>query len=154
MILQDHARTSPVRRRLALAAGLATLAGCGPRSTDKENTVELSVSESLDQGILAVWRDGGETELAALVDIGFEDLVIIPEGTPAERVHEVAGTTLLSGEYYHSSTQLFLFRASGTAVLAAMVAADVFEHEIRNATFGPGVRLVGEGGQSLITLRD
>ena len=65
---------------------------------------------------------------------------------------EAAGTTLLNGKYYQSTTQLFLFRAGGAGVLAAMVSSDVFAHEVQNATFGPEVRIVAPGGKQLITL--
>ncbi len=59
---------------------------------------------------------------------------------------------LLNGKCYQSSAQLFLFRAGGAGVLAAMVSSDVFAHEVQNATFGPEVRIVAPGGKQLITL--
>lgn len=33
-----------------------------------------------------------------------------------------------------------------------MISSDVFEHEVQNAAFGPDVRIVAPGGQTLITL--
>lgn len=80
--------------------------------------------------------------------------MVFPEGTPAERVNEAAGGKLLNGKYFQSSTQLFLFRTGGRGVLAAMVSADVFEHEAQNATFGPEVRIIAPGDQQLVTLED
>ena len=35
-----------------------------------------------------------------------------------------------------------------------MVSADVFEHEVQNAAFGPEVRIVAPGDQQLVTLED
>lgn len=87
-----------------------------------------------------------------MVDVEFNELMVFPETTPAERVNEAAGTRLLNGKYYQSSTQLFLFRAGGAGVLAAMVSSDVFAHEVQNASFGPEVRIVAPGGKQLITL--
>lgn len=42
----------------------------------------------------------------------------------------------------------------GRAMLAAMVAADVFAHAAPNTAFGPGVRIVTPGGEKLIVLED
>lgn len=114
--------------------------------------MELTSGQEIDDAIVALWKDGGERALSEITGVAFEDLLVFPEGTPADRVNEAAGGELLSGRYYQSSTQLFLFRSGGRAVLAAMIASDVFEHEVQNATFGPEVRIVAPGDQQLITL--
>lgn len=114
--------------------------------------MELTSAPEIDEAIFALWKSGGERPLSEIVDVDFEELLVLPEGTSTERVNEAAGGKLLNGKYYQSSTQLFLFRADGRAVLAAMISSDVFEHEVQNATFGPYVRIVAPGGQTLITL--
>lgn len=114
--------------------------------------MELTSGREIDDVVVELWKDGGEAALSGIVGVEFDDLLVFPEGTPAERVNEAAGGELLGGKYYQSSTQLFLFRAGGSAVLAAMISSDVFEHEIQNATFGPEVRIVAPGDQQLVTL--
>ena len=114
--------------------------------------MELTSGKAIDGAIGPLWEQGGERALADVVDVEFDELMVFPEATPAERVNEAAGTRLLNGKYYQSSTQLFLFRAGGVGVLAAMVSSDVFAHEVQNATFGPEVRIVAPGGKQLITL--
>ena len=114
--------------------------------------MELTSGKAIADAIGPLWEGGGERALADVVDVEFDELMVFPEATPAERVNEAAGTKLLTGKYYQSSTQLFLFRAGGAGVLAAMVSSDVFAHEVQNATFGPEVRIVAPGGKQLITL--
>ena len=114
--------------------------------------MELTSGKAIDGAIGPLWEQGGERALADVVDVEFDELMVFPEATPAERVNEAAGTRLLNGKYYQSSTQLFLFRAGGAGVLAAMVSSDVFAQEVQNATFGPEVRIVAPGGKRLITL--
>ena len=117
--------------------------------------MELTSGKAIDGAIGPLWEQGGERALADVVDVEFDELMVFPETTPAGRVNEAAGATLLNGKYYQSSTQptqLFLFRAGGAGVLAAMVSSDVFAHEVQNATFGPEVRIVAPGGKQLITL--
>lgn len=150
-------RPPPARRALLIAA-IAASTGCGRRSrSDGETTAspaELTSGSEIDDVIGELWEDGGERALADVTEVDFDELLVFPEGATAERVNEAAGGELLNGEYYLSSSQLFLFRNGGAAVLAARISSDVFEHEIQNATFGPGVRIVAPGGKSLITLED
>lgn len=152
--LDGAARLWPSRRAalsvLALSAGVL-LPGCAP-DRPAEGRVELTSGQPIDDAIGPLWEGGGERALADVVDVEFDELMVFPETTPAERVNEAAGTKLLNGKYYQSSTQLFLFRAGGAGVLAAMVSSDVFAHEVQNATFGPEVRIVAPGGKQLITL--
>ena len=135
----------------ALVAG-ATVTGCGIGRPEAEGGLELTSGSEIDDAIGSLWEGGGERALADVVDAEFDQLMVFPETTPAARVNEAAGTTLLTGKYYQSSTQLFLLRAGGAGVLAAMVSSDVFAHEVQNATFGPEVRIVAPGGKQLITL--
>lgn len=145
----------PSRRgALALAALVAgaSVTGCGISGPEAEGRLELTSGSMIDDAIGSLWEDGGECALADVVDVEFDELMVFPETTPAERVNEAAGTRLLNGKYYQSSTQLFLFRADGAGVLAAMVSSDVVAHEVQNATFGPEARIVAPGGKQLITL--
>lgn len=135
----------------ALVAG-ATVTGCGIGGPEAEGGLELTSGSEIDDAIGSLWEDGGERALADVVDVEFDQLMVFPEATPAGCVNKAAGTKLLTGKYYQSSTQLFLLRAGGAGVLAAMVSSDVFAHEVQNATFGPEVRIVAPGGKQLITL--
>ncbi|MGP9536471.1 hypothetical protein ACT3SP_00565 [Brachybacterium sp. AOP43-C2-M15] len=116
--------------------------------------MELTSGKIIDDAIGELWEGGGERALADVAEVDFDELMVFPETTPAERVNEAAGGKLLNGKYYQSSAQLFLFRSGGVGVLASMVSSDVFEHEVHNATFGPAVRIVAPGDQQLITLDD
>lgn len=148
-------KVEPVTRRALLAVALMGAAGCGPLSQGQAPApVELSSGHEIDEAIGVLWDEGGERLLSEITGAEFDQLMVFPEGTPAERVNEAAGGELLNGEYYQSSTQLFLFRADGRAVLASMISSDVFEHEVQNATFGPEVRIVAPGDQQLVTLQD
>lgn len=89
-----------------------------------------------------------------MVDVGFDELLVFPEATPAERVNEAAGERLLTGEHYQSSAQLFIFRSGGRGFLASMVTSDVFVHEVQNATVGPDVRIIDPGREQLSVLVD
>ena len=131
------------------------MTGCGIGRPEAYGELELTSGSTIDDAIGPLWKGGGERALADVVDVEFDELMVFPETTPAGRVNEAAGATLLNGKYYQSSTQptqLFLFRAGGVGVLAAMVSSDVFAHEVQNATFGPEVRIVAPGGKRLITL--
>lgn len=154
--IRDRRRgLQPSRRGALVLAPLvagATVTGCGIGRPEAEGGLELTSGSEIDDAIGPLWEDGGERALADVVDVEFDQLMVFPEATPAERVNEAAGTTLLNGKYYQSSTQLFLFRAGGAGVLAAMVSSDVFAHEVQNATFGPEVRIVAPGEKQLITL--
>lgn len=160
MTALDDARGGTLTRRALLAVPLVMgAAGCGvltpdPDPDDGTEPLELTAAPEIDEAIDALWNNGGERALSEITQIQFDDLMVFPEGTSAERVNEAAGGKLLNGKYYHSSTQLFLFRPGGRGVLAAMVSADVFEHEVQNATFGPEVRIVAPGDQQLVTLED
>lgn len=143
---------TPVGRRVVLAAALGMV--LGSCTGDQEEHMQITSAETLEEAVLKTWRDGGERRVADSVEVEFEDLLVFPEATEVSRINEAAGFELMTGTYYHSSAQLFLFRRGGRAVLGAMVAADCFEHEVMNASFGPDVRLVGPGGERLITLRD
>ena len=116
------------------------MTGCGIGRPEAYGELELTSGSTIDDAIGPLWEGGGERALADVVDVEFDELMVFPETTPAGRVNEAAGATLLNGKYYQSSTQptqLFLFRAGGAGVLAAMVSSDVFAHEVQNATFGP-----------------
>lgn len=114
----------------------------------------LTSGAEIDEAIGELWNNGGERPLSDIVEVDFDELLVFPEGARAERVNDAAGGQLLRGEYYQSSTHLFLFRSAGRAVLAAMVSSDVFEYEVQNATFGPDVKIIAPGDQQLITLAD
>lgn len=152
------ARRGTLARRALLAVPLVMgAAGCGIVTPDPDGgpePLELTAASEIDEAIGTLWNDGGERALSEITQIQFDDLMVFPEGTSAQRVNEAAGGELLNGKYYQSSTQLFLFRTGGRAVLAAMVSADVFEHEVQNATFGPEVRIVAPGDRQLVTLED
>lgn len=138
------------RGLIAAALGLALGSCTGEQGDD----MQITHVESLEDAVLTTWRDGGERPVADAVDVEFDDLLVFPEMAEVSRINEAAGFELLTGTHYPSSTQLFLFRRDGRAVLAAMVAADCFDHEVMNASFGPDVLLSGSGGDRLITLRD
>ena len=154
--IRHHLRGLRPSRRgaLALAALVAgaSVTGCGIGRPEAYGELELTSGSTIDDAIGPLWEGGGERALADVVDVEFDELMVFPETTPAGRVNEAAGATLLNGKYYQSSTQLFLLRAGGAGVLAAMVSSDVFAHEVQNATFGPEVRIVAPGGKRLITL--
>lgn len=145
-------------RRGALTSGAAliavvtaTVTGC---FAQEEDDMELTTVDALEDAVGEVWRDGGRRRLDELVDVDFEDLVVVPEGTPRARVNELAGGELVRGEHYQSSTQLFLFRSGARAVLAAMVVSDVFDGEVLSRTFGPEATLVGAGRSALVIIED
>lgn len=149
------AQAPAIARRALLALAVTGMAGCGvmTQNEDEEaDPMELTSGQEIDEVIVALWKDGGERALSEITGVEFDELLVFPEGAPAERVNEAAGGKLLNGKYYQSSAQLFLFRVGERAVLAAMIASDVFEHEIQNATFGPEVRIVAPGDQQLVTL--
>lgn len=145
-------------RRTLLAFAILGVAACGTwipedeHEDEETDPMELTSGREIDDAIGTLWKDGGERALSDVVGVEFDELLVFPEGTPAERVNEAAGGELLNGKYYQSSAQLFLFRTDQRAVLAAMISSDVFEHEIQNATFGPEVRIVAPGDQQLVTL--
>lgn len=139
-----------------LALALLVMAGFGGcvRPPEEGARLKLTTNPPLEQTITELWRHGGERPVAELVDVAFDELMVIPEGTPTEVINAAAGARLLNDKYYHSSTQLFLFRRAGVGVRADMVASDVFEHRVQNGRFGVTVRLIAPGGQRLMDLRD
>lgn len=145
-------RSGAIGRRSFAGVTLYLLAAaCGDR---RWTGLELRYLPEIGDAIGAVRRDGGQKVVSEIVDVDFDELLVFPMMSRAEHVNEAAGTELVTGAYYTSSAQLFLFRRAGAAVLAAMVTADTLDHEVMNASFGPDVQLEGPGGGELITLRD
>lgn len=133
-----------------LLLGLAA----GARGQSPVSALRLSSDQALDAAMVELWKNGGARPVAELVDVPFDELLVFPETTPSGRINDAAGSRLLKGKYYLSSTQLFLFRQGGRGVRAVMVSPDVFQHEVQNARFGPQVRVVAPGGQRWMTLKD
>lgn len=140
------------RRQISLLLMLSLVAGA--RGQPATLTLRLSSDQALDAAMVELWKNGGARPVAELVDVPFDELLVFPETTPSGRINDAAGTRLLKGKYYLSSTQLFLFRQGGRGVRAVMVSPDVFQHEVQNARFGPRVRVVAPGGKRLMTLKD
>lgn len=99
-----------------------------------------------------MWNKGGRLKLSQVVSEPFDELLVFPETTSSVKINEAAGQPLLKDKFYHSSTQLFLFRQDGRAVRATMVSPDVFKNEIQNARFDKNVTLVAPGGKQQLTL--
>src|SRR5690606_15457433 len=113
-VMDSRGRGAALTRRAALLLGLSGVTGCGLTGCgDGEQSLETTSGKAIDEAIGALWEAGGERALADIVDIDFDEVMVLPEGTPAEHVNDAAGTTLLNGKYCLSSTQLFLFRAEG-----------------------------------------
>lgn len=140
------------RRQVSFFLLLGLAAGAHGQSP--ASAFRLSSDQALDAAVVELWKSGGARPVAELVDVPFDELLVFPETTPSGRINDAAGSRLLKGKYYLSSTQLFLFRQGGRGVRAVMVSPDVFQHEVQNARFGPQVRLMAPGGKRLITLKD
>ena len=139
------------RRSLVLVLPLLGLMACS-RGNQSESELKLTSDQKLDDAIVDLWNKGGRLKLSQVVSEPFDELLVFPETTSSVKINEAAGQPLLKDKFYHSSTQLFLFRQDGRAVRATMVSPDVFKNEIQNARFDKSVTLVAPGGKQQLTL--
>ena len=139
------------RRSLVLVLPLLGLMACS-RGNQSESELKLTSDQKLDDAIVDLWNKGGRLKLSQVVSEPFDELLVFPETTSSVKINEAAGQPLLKDKFYHSSTQLFLFRQDGRAVRATMVSPDVFKNEIQNARFDKSVTLVAPGSKQQLTL--
>ena len=139
------------RRSLVLVLPLLGLMACS-RGNQSESELKLTSDQKLDDAIVDLWNKGGRLKLSQVVSEPFDELLVFPETTSSVKINEAAGQPLLKDKFYHSSTQLFLFRQDGRAVRATMVSPDVFKNEIQNARFDKSVTLLAPGSKQQLTL--
>ncbi len=131
----------------ALAA-LVLLTTCGQGSASAPE-LKLTNDDAFETALILVWANGGSRRIADMTNFEWDGLRIFAEGTPAAMINGHVGGGVIRGEYYVSSTNLFVFTHGGKPVRLIMGSSDFLARDGLGITHGPEVRLTvdrpGEG---------
>jgi hypothetical protein len=133
---------------LPVLAALVLLAGCG-RGSESAPELRLTSDDAFEAAFVSVWADGGSRRIADMTNFEWDGLRIFAEGTPAAMINGYVGGEVIRGDYYVSSTNLFVFTHGGKPVRLIMGSSDFLTSGRPDITYGPEVRLTvdhpGEG---------
>ena len=127
---------------------LVLLTACSGGSTSSPE-LTLTGDDAFERAFVSVWQNGGSRRIADMTDFEWDGLRIFAEGTPAEMINSHVRGEAIRGEYYESSTNLFVFTHGGRPVRLIMGSSDFLTRDRPDVTYGPEVRLTvdrpGEG---------
>ena len=133
---------------IPLLAALVLLTACSQGSAPAPE-LTLTSGGAFETAFVSVWDNGGSRRIADMTNFEWDGLRIFAEGTPAAMINSYVGGEVIRGDYYESSTNLFVFTHGGKPVRLIMGSSDFLTRDRPDITFGPEVRLTvdrpGEG---------
>jgi hypothetical protein len=133
---------------IPLLAALVVLAACG-RGSATAPEPRLTSDDAFETAFVSVWDEGGSRRIADMTNFEWDGLRIFAEGPPAAMINGYVGGEVIRGDYYVSSTNLFVFTHGGKPVRRIMGSSDFLARDSLSITHGPEVRLTvappGEG---------
>jgi hypothetical protein len=138
-----------------LAALVLATSSCAPGDDSADAAVTSTRDEAFDSAFIAAWQQGGSRKVADLTRFRWDGLRVFAEGAPAELVNSYVGSEVVTGQFYDSSRNLFVFTEAGKPVRLARMSSDFLSRESYGKTFGPNVRLtVDQPGAGLGRLEE
>lgn len=139
-MMRTRRSARPVLAISALAV-LVMLTACGQGSAPAPE-LRLTSDDAFETAFGSVWDSGGSRRIADMTDFEWDGLRIFAEGTPATMINSYVGGEAIRGNYYESSTNLFVFTHGGEPVRLIMESSDFLARDGLGITHGPDVRLI------------
>lgn len=109
--------------------------------------VDVDFSDPLESKLSALKDSGQSARLTDLTDFGWDEVHVFNEGAARERIEQVVGTPVITGNFWDSASTLLVFERGQSVVRAIAVTGDYLRSD--RPTWATRVQVVPWGNGAL-----